>query len=50
MHHKKALKLSNFTEKNSTFYLFIYKFSEHQKYLIKSIFNELKITLEQRLS
>ena len=26
-HHKKALTLSNFIEKNSAFYLFIYEFS-----------------------
>ena len=34
-------------------HLFIYKFSEHRKYLIKSLFNEFKIiklTLQQRLN
>ena len=31
-------------------HLFIYIFSGHKEHLIKSIFNELKITLQQRLN
>ena len=46
---KKTLTISNFIEK-TVFYLFIYKFSGNKKYLIKSLFHELKITLEQRLN
>ena len=36
--------------KNSTCYIFSYRFSGHKKYLIKCLFNELKIMLKQRLN
>ena len=36
--------------KNSTSYIFSYRFSGHKKYLIKCLLNELKIMLKQRLN
>ena len=48
-HYKKELALSNFIKKQRIFF-FVYKFSEHKKYLINSVLNESTIMLQQRLN
>lgn len=49
MHHKKALTLSNFTEK-TTHFIFSFTNFMDTKYLIKLLFNEVKTKLEHRLN